>query len=275
MKNQNKSVEICCNIIRDLMPSYLDDICSEESKLLIQNHIAECQGCRESLNQLEKTEIVSEKNDVMEIDYLKKIRKYYGKKNGIVLGILIGLLGVGYFVANQFYGKIPAMTYAFVLPVLIVGCYLAVFEGEKREQAEKRDKVLAGTGIVLVAYAVILSWMCTRWVENTTYPFGLWAHEIGVFVDVQLNVIFVLQLIIFLIGTFWCKRRSLQSCLMVITSLTAIAIALGMKSIMGNLASPEGFQEAVTKLLGVLLIEGFLLGGSLLMRQRNVKIREL
>lgn len=39
--------KIPCNIIRDLMVLYEDNVCSEESRQMVEEHIAECEECRE------------------------------------------------------------------------------------------------------------------------------------------------------------------------------------------------------------------------------------
>lgn len=36
-----------CEIIKDLLPLYVDDCCSEESKTLVKDHLAVCPACRE------------------------------------------------------------------------------------------------------------------------------------------------------------------------------------------------------------------------------------
>ena len=41
-----------CDIIQDLMPSYIDGICSESSKNLIEKHIKECEVCAMKLKAL-------------------------------------------------------------------------------------------------------------------------------------------------------------------------------------------------------------------------------
>lgn len=38
--------KIPCEIIRDLLPLYQDDICSEKSRNAIEEHIKECESCR-------------------------------------------------------------------------------------------------------------------------------------------------------------------------------------------------------------------------------------
>ena len=41
-----------CDIIKDLLPLYEDNICSEKSKDLIEEHLIECEDCREYLESL-------------------------------------------------------------------------------------------------------------------------------------------------------------------------------------------------------------------------------
>jgi len=42
-----------CNIIRDLIPLYIDDCCSEESAALVRTHIENCKSCRELYETLQ------------------------------------------------------------------------------------------------------------------------------------------------------------------------------------------------------------------------------
>ena len=46
-------VKIPCEIIRDLLPLYQDDICSEKSRTAIEEHIKECESCRKYLKKME------------------------------------------------------------------------------------------------------------------------------------------------------------------------------------------------------------------------------
>lgn len=49
-----------CEIIRDLLPSYLDELTSAESNQAIEEHLQECKECRKHLEAM-KTEMVSER----------------------------------------------------------------------------------------------------------------------------------------------------------------------------------------------------------------------
>ena len=45
--------KIPCEIIRDMLPLYQDDICSEKSRNAIEEHIKECESCRKYLKKME------------------------------------------------------------------------------------------------------------------------------------------------------------------------------------------------------------------------------
>lgn len=45
-----------CEMIQDLLPLYLDGICSEESKKAIEHHLAECSVCKAFYTAMEETE---------------------------------------------------------------------------------------------------------------------------------------------------------------------------------------------------------------------------
>ena len=46
----NKKIE--CNVIMDLLPSYVDDICSDESKAMVEEHIMNCKDCKAALESM-------------------------------------------------------------------------------------------------------------------------------------------------------------------------------------------------------------------------------
>ena len=42
-----------CNVIRDLLPLYADDVCSKESRELVEAHLTECAACRRLLSDMQ------------------------------------------------------------------------------------------------------------------------------------------------------------------------------------------------------------------------------
>ena len=53
-----------CNIIRDLLPLYLDDVCSEESKKIVEEHLENCEECKKYLEQLKYSVKIAKSNEV-------------------------------------------------------------------------------------------------------------------------------------------------------------------------------------------------------------------
>ena len=45
-----------CNVICDLLPLFVDGVCSEESAEIVREHLAECAACRAKLEQLQNGE---------------------------------------------------------------------------------------------------------------------------------------------------------------------------------------------------------------------------
>ena len=50
-----------CNVIKDLLPLYVDECCSEESTKLVAEHLENCGSCRKIYHQMRETYQVHEK----------------------------------------------------------------------------------------------------------------------------------------------------------------------------------------------------------------------
>lgn len=95
-----------CEVVKDLFPSYIDELTSEVTNDLIEEHNAECEDCRKTLESMKNPDAEpNEQPQKKEIDYLKKTRKK-NRKNVlvailVVLAVVLGGLGVKhYFIGN-------------------------------------------------------------------------------------------------------------------------------------------------------------------------------
>lgn len=75
-----------CEIIRDLLPLYIDSVCSKESRLLVDTHMDECEECKREYQLLKTNLIISEENDAAAIRKIK--RRILTEKIIIVLLII-------------------------------------------------------------------------------------------------------------------------------------------------------------------------------------------
>lgn len=77
------SMQLKCEIIRDLLPSYVDEQTSEVTNLAVEEHVAECQECADILRRMKEPQ--KEFSDQKEeIDYLKKVKNSRRKTAWIV-----------------------------------------------------------------------------------------------------------------------------------------------------------------------------------------------
>ncbi len=87
------SKQIPCEMIQDLMPSYVDGVSSEVSNRAIEEHVGECRECASILSDMQAPEERTEEQEEQkrEIDYLKKVKK----RNRLIIGSVVALAVVG------------------------------------------------------------------------------------------------------------------------------------------------------------------------------------
>lgn len=88
---------ISCEIAKDLIPLYSEGLCSEESRLTVKKHLAECVSCRRLLEtpveQEQITEVPEEKNLFRKLNKTMKHRKVWIIILSIVLALIVGAVG--------------------------------------------------------------------------------------------------------------------------------------------------------------------------------------
>lgn len=81
-----------CNIVQDLLPLYIDEACSEESREVVEAHLKECEACREVFEQMkENLKFPAEHADAKR--GLEKIRKVLRKKYVILALVVAAVTG--------------------------------------------------------------------------------------------------------------------------------------------------------------------------------------
>ena len=74
----NETKQISCGVIRDLLPSYVEQLTDSETKELVEQHLADCEECRkvvENMKNNEKMSPVIQGEEKAELDFLKKNKK--------------------------------------------------------------------------------------------------------------------------------------------------------------------------------------------------------
>ncbi len=100
-----------CKIVKDLLPNYVEDLISKETKEFVENHIENCKNCKDTLALLKgdkkEEEQKEEKSEEEEIKHLKKYNRKMTilKSIASVLAIFIVIMWA-IIIVNNVKGKI-------------------------------------------------------------------------------------------------------------------------------------------------------------------------
>lgn len=88
---------ISCEIIKDLLPLYHDGVCSNDSKALVEEHLAKCDSCRAELQAMEGKLFVNHKeHNLQEAEVVQSLSRKW--KKGMLKSLLKGVLTTLVFV---------------------------------------------------------------------------------------------------------------------------------------------------------------------------------
>lgn len=100
-----------CEIIRDLLPLYCDDICSNASKTAVEEHTADCVECFEKLNKMKKesVRITTDPNEEKtNKKVIKKVKRTIIIKRIIAVFVAIAItIATGLFTATKIFESKP------------------------------------------------------------------------------------------------------------------------------------------------------------------------
>ncbi len=73
-------MKVTCGIVEDLLPLYMEDMCSEESKAALEEHIEACPACSEKAARMKNGAVIPQmKNQDRRFpiaDYVKKVKRH-------------------------------------------------------------------------------------------------------------------------------------------------------------------------------------------------------
>lgn len=85
-----------CEIIRDLMPLYLDGLTSEESNGAIREHLDGCESCKKMLEQMQRETTVKTEETKKKINPFRKFNRKMKTYVAATVAVCVGFGGLGY-----------------------------------------------------------------------------------------------------------------------------------------------------------------------------------
>ena len=164
-----------CDLISDLLPLYKDEICSEASRKIVEEHLAECPDCQKILNSLNDItideKIVKEKEEVIGTQ-----AKFFKRKSalaGSIIGLIFSIPILVCLIVNLATGA--GLTWFFiVLAGILVAASLIVVPLMVPEN-KMFTTMAAFTGSVLLLLGIICIYSGGNWffVSASATLFGL------------------------------------------------------------------------------------------------------
>lgn len=97
--------KVSCNVVQDLIPLYVEDMLSDDSKKLVECHLDECQECQEYLKELQTIDIVpieTNSRPLEKIRFALKKKKWLTILFSVLVTLLVGVLAAFFVTAPEY-----------------------------------------------------------------------------------------------------------------------------------------------------------------------------
>ncbi|MBN2899067.1 MAG: DUF4825 domain-containing protein [Clostridia bacterium] len=93
--------DLSCEVVQDLLPSYVDELTNEVTNQSVEKHIEHCTNCGEILKRMKEEEISEMKTQKQDIDFLKKTRQKT-KLHIFLVALIVGFVVIAVALINAF-----------------------------------------------------------------------------------------------------------------------------------------------------------------------------
>ena len=149
--------DLTCAVVRDLLPSYIDKLTSEETNRAVEQHLEGCEDCRRALSAMQGEggpAAEANKAEPKEIDYLKKVRTGTWKR--VIAGIVAAafVFGAGAWIKVHRIGNEMDPSAVNITNVVVSGDTVAVAGNFKDKSlgVTRADMRLTGDGVMEIGY---------------------------------------------------------------------------------------------------------------------------
>ena len=176
-------MNISCEIVKDLLPLYQEDVCSAESKKIVEEHLSECASCREMTEkmknngldetlQIEKTTILS--HCIQKVNKVSKLLGI-GCTTLITIPIVTGVF-MGIFVSKNISVSNIILSALIIAIAYFVGFYFDVplkFIGSQYGKTKKKSFYIGVWLAVLYMIPIIVTFIVNLAYDKTLDYFYL------------------------------------------------------------------------------------------------------
>ena len=89
-----------CDTVRDMLPLYVDNIVSDDTRAIVEEHLASCDACRKEYEAMKNTVVLPADGDAKQLKRFKgawKKKKRVVALTAVIATILVLCIGYGIF----------------------------------------------------------------------------------------------------------------------------------------------------------------------------------
>ena len=241
---------LSCEIIQDLLPLYVDEVCSKDTRKAVDMHLAVCEACQKSEEQLRRIDFSAQSIEKKELDGLKKIRKKMNRQkmlSAVLLGVIL-LLGLQAFWGNVY---VPMGIHLMMLVICIFGWQQM---GKRAlQKPEGKDVVTIVLSVAAWLGSVVVLCLAFSQVLAGEPVLGVALEHAGPLLARIWAACFLIQLI--LLGIMWYRQKTLGICNAVggCVCITAIFLLLAYVGALRYLDTVHGVITRYVQMSAIVL----------------------
>lgn len=248
---------INCYIIQDLIPSYVDKICSDTTKECVEEHIRECSKCKSLIEIYKDTEISEPSIEQRQIDGFKKFHEKMKLMNLFSVILILLLIGLGTYTFCTNYISPSAIFYYVLFPVCMIGLYLFTGSRENMKHAERKDYIVAALSIVDTLCGIGFMFYSINCVIRGKKVFSIENAQLGPFINKVWGILFLLLVIGFVYLLLRMLRNKIYNKSMICLQMMGMFLLLAYVTLLRRLDSIEYFYGFFTQITVVIGAMGF------------------
>lgn len=245
-----------CDIIKDLLPSYVDEICSEASKLWIEEHLAECEECRGVEKLMKNTEISAKRLEQEQLEAGKKVIRQNLRRSLLNLGLCFVMAFLMIFVFETDRVQIPLLALHIAFPICMLMTWLACRNQTRLRSWDMWDTILTIIAVLMTGYgAAMMGYGFSKAVKGETI-FGVALNEFGPFLYGRMVLAAVVCFAVYLVQMVRTVKQGRSNSLTLSLSLTGIFLMMAYCVYMGELSDLASAVELLKKATLTVLLVG-------------------
>ena len=245
-----------CEIIQDLIPSYVEEICSKASKECVEEHIAECKECNALVKLYKKQDFSVNSLEKKELDGFKKLKRKVKLQSILSYGLLLLLIGLGIYNFTINYNQVAVNVYYVLFAISMIATYIVTMNQKVREKSNKQEKVFSIISFIAIVCEILLYYYFTVNIGNNNILFGVEASKIGPLLYRIVSILFLIQMTIFGYHFYVFVKKNIVSNALITLNLLGIFLTFAHTSLLGNLSDINAWLHSFFQTTGVMFVIG-------------------